>query len=54
MKKSNIEQNKNVSGKSKNLEQTLKDKLIKEGISKNWMDKHLIIDMPKRDNDKTK
>jgi len=54
MKKSNIERNTNESGKSKNLEQTLKNKLIKEGISKNWMDKHLIIDMPKRDKDKTK
>jgi len=47
---------KNASERSrgKNLEQTLKDKLIKDGISKDWMDKHLIIDMPKGDKNETK
>jgi len=33
-----------------NLETAIKAKLIKSGISKEWMDSHLIIDMPTREN----
>mgnify|MGYP003661290001 FL=1 len=40
--------------KTKTLKQTIKDKLIKDGISKDWMDSHLIIDMPKGGKDETK
>jgi|TARA_R110000803_G_scaffold161606_1_gene225274 hypothetical protein len=29
----------------KTLEQAIKDKLVKEGVDKEWMKTHLIIDM---------
>lgn len=37
-----------------NLEENIKNKLAEDGISKDWMDSHLIIDMPKGGKDETK
>ena len=35
-----------------NIESALKEKLFQSGISKEWMESHLIIDMPTRKEDK--